>query len=133
MKNLNEILAWGHATAIETLLQKVSCNCAICDQFSANEDQIRKHLKAKGRSIILHQRHKAESHIAVAAASILARRSFIFSLKHFEDKYHVYLPKGAGKVTEQMASKFIEKYGKEKLSEVAKIHFKNTERVNGYK
>ena len=33
IRNLNRLLAWGHAKALETLLEKVSCGRAIADQF----------------------------------------------------------------------------------------------------
>ena len=132
MRNQNDILAWGHAQAIENILQEISCNNVICDMFSQNEDQIRKHLKEKGKGVTLYQRPKAESTIAVAAASILARRAFLFSLKNLEDKYHMYFPKGAGIEVDRMAGAFIKKHGRDKLSDVAKIHFSNTKKAEKY-
>ena len=71
-KNLNTLLAWGHAKAIEELLSKVDCNIAIADQF-ADERFILSKLQERGKKIKLIQMHKAEQNIAVAAASILAR------------------------------------------------------------
>jgi ribonuclease HIII len=74
MGSVNRILAWGHARAIENLLEKVpDCPRALSDQFGP-EQQIQRALQQKGRQIKLEQRHKAESDVAVAAASILARR-----------------------------------------------------------
>ena len=70
--NLNRLLAWGHAKALETLLENVSCGRAIADQFG-DERLILNALQEKGRTITLEQRHKAESDLAVAAASIVAR------------------------------------------------------------
>ena len=66
IKNLNRLLAWGHARALENLLDKVSCGRAIADQFG-DERLILNALQAKGRTIALEQRPKAESDIAVAA------------------------------------------------------------------
>ena len=72
IKNLNRLLAWGHAKALETLLERVSCERAISDQFG-DERLILNALQEKGRRIVLEQRTKAESDLAVAAASIVAR------------------------------------------------------------
>jgi len=38
-------------------------------------------------------------------------------------------PLGAGQIVQAAAKEFIEKYGAERLSEVAKLHFKNTKNL----
>ena len=71
--NLNRLLAWGHARVIENVLEKVpDCPRALSDKFGA-DFLIRNALMEKGRKIILEQRTKGESDLAVAAASILAK------------------------------------------------------------
>ncbi len=75
-RNLNSLLAWGHATVIENLLTRwPKCPRALSDKF-AHESLIQRALKEHGKKIILQQRTKAESDIAVAAASILGARRF---------------------------------------------------------
>src|SRR5688572_6484780 len=64
IRNLNRLLAWGHAKALETLLERVSCERAISDQFG-DERLILNALQEKGRRIVLEQRTKAESDLAV--------------------------------------------------------------------
>ena len=49
IRNLNRLLAWGHAKALETLLDKVSCGRAIADQFG-DERLILNALQEKGRT-----------------------------------------------------------------------------------
>ena len=94
IKNLNRLLAWGHAKALETLLERVSCERAISDQFG-DERLILNALQEKGRRIVLEQRTKAESDLAVAAASILARSEFLLRLKRLSEDVGTTLPKGA--------------------------------------
>ncbi|WP_455388309.1 ribonuclease HIII, partial [Petrachloros mirabilis] len=94
IRNLNRLLAWGHAKALETLLERVSCERAIADQFG-DERLILNALQEKGRKIVLEQRTKAESDIAVAAASILARAEFLVRLKRLSGEIGTTLPKGA--------------------------------------
>ncbi|RLI52571.1 MAG: hypothetical protein DRP09_17635, partial [Candidatus Thorarchaeota archaeon] len=56
-KNLNHLLAWGHARAIESLLEKRTCSCAIADQFG-DEHYILSKLMDKGKKVELVQTHK---------------------------------------------------------------------------
>lgn len=93
-KNLNTLLAWGHAKAFEEILGKVDCNVVIVDQF-ADERFIQSKLQEKGKRIKLIQMHKAEQHIAVAAASILARARFLEKISKLSNEYKLDLPKGA--------------------------------------
>ena len=129
MRNVNRILAWGHARAIENLLEKVpDCPRALSDQFGPVR-QIEQALMQKGRSIKLVQKHKAESDIAVAAASILARAGFLAALRGLREKYGGEFPKGASAATQEAAVKLIAKTGPKVLVDVAKCHFKTTDAV----
>jgi ribonuclease HIII len=128
IRNLNRLLAWGHAKALETLLERVTCERAISDQF-ANERLILNVLQEKGRKIVLEQRTKAESDLAVAAASILARAEFLHRLKRLSGEVGTTLPKGASPAVELAAKMIIKKHGQERLGSVAKLHFKTTKAV----
>lgn len=93
IKNLNRLLAWGHAKALENLLERgVTCERAISDQFG-DERLILNALQEKGRTIVLEQRTKAESDLAVAAASILARAEFLIRLKRLSGEVALPCPK----------------------------------------
>jgi ribonuclease HIII len=128
IRNLNKLLAWGHAKALETLLEQVPCTRAIADQFG-DERLIINALQAKGKQIILEQRHKGEEDIAVAAASILARDEFVRRLSRLATEVGVPLPKGASPAVELAARAVLRKHGQEGLAKVAKLHFKTTQRV----
>ncbi len=128
IRNLNRLLAWGHAKALETLLERVTCERAISDQFG-NERLILNVLQEKGRKIVLEQRTKAESDLAVAAASILARADFLLRLKRLSSEVGTTLPKGAAPAVELAAKMIIKKHGQDRLGSVAKLHFKTTKAV----
>jgi ribonuclease HIII len=73
---------------------------------------------------------KAESKaIAVAAASIIARYSFISKLEKLGDKYSTTLPKGAGQKVDKFAIELIDKIGEKEFSSITKMNFKNLERI----
>ncbi len=122
-KNLNSLLAWGHSTAIENLLNKTDAKIAISDKF-ADEKVILKALKEKGKTIKIIQQTKAESDCAVAAASILARSEFVKRISNMENQYEMNFPKGAGQNVLIQGKKFKEKYGIEELKFVSKTHFR---------
>jgi ribonuclease HIII len=128
IRNLNRLLAWGHARALENLLAKVNPLEAISDQFG-DKRFIENALMRKGRGIRLTQRPRAEDVPAVAAASILARAEFLRRLDRLSKQYSVKLPKGAGAPVDTAAREFVSTRGREELSKIAKIHFKNTKRI----
>ena len=128
IKNLNKLLAWGHARAIENILEKSTCEYALSDQFG-DESLIKNALMKNGRSIRLGQMVRAESDIAVAAASILARAAFVQKMEAMENTYGVKFPKGCSGLVKTAAAEFISKYGKDRLKEVCKTHFKTYNEV----
>lgn len=127
MHNLNKILAWAHARAIENVLEQRDCGLAITDQFG-DPALVEGSLMEKGKKLRLDQRTQAERELPVAAASILARAEFIKRLDSLGKQYSIHLPRGASDV-EDAARKFVKTYGEDKLYEVAKWHFKTTKRV----
>lgn len=128
MKNLNRLLAWAHARAIENLLSKVDCQDVLTDQFG-DERLVKSVLQEKGKKINLIQRTKAETNLAVAAASVLARAEFLKRLESLSRQFKIDLHLGAGVPTDRALLKFVKKHGQDKLHLVAKTHFKNIKKV----
>ena len=136
MRSVNTILAWGHARVIENLMgqrhrMKPVPVRAISDQFAASKETVAGALMSLGREIELIQRHKAESDLAVAAASILARNEFVTRLAALEKEFGLTLPKGASGAVDEAARKVVSQGGEEALSKVAKMHFRNALRARG--
>ena len=128
--NLNRLLAWGHAKVIEELLEKVpECPRMLSDKFG-NESLIRNALQTRGRQIILDQETKAESDVAVAAASILARDGFIRIMAKLSESAGITLPRGAGANVQAMANEIAAK-DPELLQKISKTHFRTWYRAMG--
>lgn len=125
MKNINKILGWSHARAIEDILTNSQSNLAIADQFG-DEKIIKTSLLNLGKNITLVQTPRGERDIAVAAASILARDAFIRSIRELEKKYNSQFPLGAGEAVIRAGKLFVTNYGSDALEVVSKIHFKTT-------
>ena len=122
--NLNKLLGWGHARVIENLLaKKPDCPRALSDQFAdarVGEQSLLQH----GRKINIEQRPKAESDIAVAAASILAREAFINWLERKGKEIGLRLDRGVSAGVKESAKKLVEMKGPGALRAVAKVHFR---------
>jgi ribonuclease HIII len=128
-KNLNRLLAWGHARVIENLLElRPDCPRALSDQF-ANPRLIQGALMEKGRGIQLEQRTKAESDPAVAAASILARAQFVEWLSRESRTLGMPLPKGASAAVKAAGCNLVRRDGPDVLGKVAKLHFKTVREI----
>lgn len=129
-KNLNNLLAWGHATIIEQMIEKSGCHNVIIDQF-ASEGVVKRALLKKKISLEISQRHRGEEDLVVAAASILARQAFIEGLEKLSNEFQVPLPKGANAQVIDAGKKFINKHGQTALSKVGKLHFKTLDQILG--
>ncbi len=128
IRNLNKLLAWAHARAIENLLDERDVGLAVTDQFG-DPKFVENALMKKGREIKLVQEVRAEKYIGVAAASIVARARFLGYLDRYGSQYDLKFPKGAGANVDQAAAEFCRRYSRDDLGKVAKLHFKNTSKV----
>ena len=138
MRNINRMLAWAHGTAIEELLEKrQSCPRVVVDQFAPTEATILRALKTRGKAVKVEQRHKAESDIAVAAASVIAREIFLRDIAKMseevfgppaEDRPNVPAGSSDPRVRE-LAEEMVRKNGPVWLMNHAKAHFQTTDKV----
>jgi ribonuclease HIII len=128
--NLNPLLADLHARAIRRLLEGREDERVdvLVDKFAA-EGLMRERLA--GCNITLRQRPRAEDEVAVAAASVIARYAFVERLAELSEEYAVELRKGAGAPTDAAGRRFLAMHGVEALGNVAKLHFKNTDKIGG--
>jgi ribonuclease HIII len=127
--NLNSLLGWGHARVIENLLGKrPDCPRALSDKF-ADARVIQRALLQHGQKITLEQRTKAESDLAVAAASILAREAFIDWLDRRGKALGMKLGRGVSAQVKEAAKKLVESEGPGALRKVAKVHFRTAHEI----
>jgi ribonuclease HIII len=130
-RNVNRLLAWGHARVIEKLAAaRPDCPRALSDQF-ARPDVLQRALRDKNVAITLDQRTKGESDIAVAAASILARERFVDWMEKTSDACGIKLPLGASAAVIEAARQLIARHGQNALAKAVKLHFRTTATVLG--
>ena len=129
--NLNAIKAKLHNQAYINLAKKIELpSFKIIDQFTP-ETSYYHYLKNEPQIIRgIHFETKAEDkYLSVAVGSIISRYGFLKTWEEMEKKYNMTLPKGSGDKVDIAAQAFVERYGFERLGEIAKLHFKNTEKI----
>ena len=130
--NMNQIKAILHNQAYVHLKRKRRSlpQVAIVDQFTPQASYYRYCQGQKEVVRGLHFETKAESHYpAVACASMIARCAFLKAWDAMEKQWDMSFSKGAGSVVDRDGAAFVKKHGEQHLKEVAKLHFKNTEKV----
>ncbi|KAA0549181.1 ribonuclease HIII [Bacillus sp. BGMRC 2118] len=123
-----------HNKAIYHVLQKIAPtrpDGVLIDQF-AEPDVYFRHIQ-KEEQIVKENVYfstKAEGvHLAVAAASIIARYAFVTEFDKLSKMAGVPLQKGAGAGVDKIAAQLISKNGIGSLRQLAKLHFANTEKA----
>ncbi|WP_044894552.1 ribonuclease HIII [Bacillus alveayuensis] len=123
-----------HNQAIIKLLDKIAParpEAILIDQFVESSTYYN-YLKGK-KTIVKESVYfctKAEGlHVAVAAASIIARYAFLKAMDSLSQQAGMELPKGAGAKVDIIAAKLIETKGLSALGKYAKLHFANTEKA----
>lgn len=120
-RNLNKLLAWFHANAIKAALAERHVPWGMLDQFT-KQPLVQNQLNIDGFN--LKMQTKAESDPVVAAASIIARATYIYSMQKLSAQCGINLRKGASAETRAQAVELIKKFGAGELKNYAKMHFK---------
>lgn len=120
-RNLNRLLAWFHAAAITSAVSERSVEWGMLDQFT-KQPLVQRQLNIPGFE--LKMRTKAESDPVVAAASIIARATYIYAMRDLSEKCGMQLCKGAGANACEQAVEIVRKFGPQSLKSYAKLHFK---------
>lgn len=134
--NLNFVKAYLHNKVINSILKKigdVKCDAILIDEFTPREKYFEYLSDSKDvvENVTMIKRGE-QAHMAIAAASILARVAFLRELKKLSKEYDLELLKGAGAEVDRNAITFVKSFGWDELSKVAKLKFANTERVKNY-
>jgi ribonuclease HIII len=124
--NLNKLLNWAHSKAVSNLLDNIKCKFIITDKFCNKELDISS--LEKHSDVEFLQETKAEKYVGVAAASILARESF---LEWFDNNLinGKQFPKGSSEQTEHFAKLLLKKINEDEMKKYSKLHFKTYKKI----
>ncbi len=130
--NINKIKAIMHNKVLFQMTHSIqeTYDYIIVDEF-AREQRYYDYIKESPniQRGITFMTKAEDKNLAVACASIISRYIFIKEFDKLSDSIHIPLPKGAGNAVDTIGMEVVEKYGKDKLHDIAKLNFKNTERI----
>jgi ribonuclease HIII len=123
-----------HNQAILNVLDKISPvkpEAILIDQFVQGSTYFQhvKNQKAIAKENVYFSTKAEGIHLAVAAASILARYAFVQYIDKMSESAGFKIPKGAGAQVDEAAAKLILKKGREVLPQYVKMHFANTDKA----
>ena len=131
-KNMNKIKAILHNKALVKLFETFDIHPEkiVIDQF-VYAKKYYEHIEGTQKKItnILFLT-KAESQVySVAAASIISRYLFLSEIKKLSEELNMIIPLGAGIDADEFGKLIVKQKGKDILNKIAKINFKNTEKI----
>jgi len=123
-----------HNQALGTLLKKIAPEkpqALLVDQFELPSTYF-KHIADQSEQItenIFFQTKGESHHLAVAAASIIARYYFLKTLDEMTAASGYRIPSGAGANVDLVAAEMYRQGGLEELNKYTKLHFANTQKA----
>lgn len=130
--NMNKIKAILHNKVLVGMLKKDNYpyDKIVVDQFVYPKKYYEHIASAKEKATNITFMTKAEDQCySVAAASIICRYIFLGEMKKLSEKLNMNLPKGAGELVDTAGANIVKQFGWEKLKEIAKLNFKNTDKI----
>lgn len=129
--NMNKIKAILHNKVLCAIKNKnYDYDKIVVDQF-VYPKKYYEHIKdAKEKVTNITFMTKAEDQcLSVAAASIISRYIFLKEMKKMSEEFNMEIPKGAGPIVDQVGIKIAKEYGFDKLKDIAKLNFKNKDKI----
>ena len=131
--NMNKIKAILHNRVLFELSNKgIPYHKIIVDQFTTPRSYFsylkQENIEDKVTKITFLTKGEGK-HLSVAAASVISRYRFLQEMDKLSEKYKVDIPKGASPKVDSVAKKILDTYGKNELSKIVKLNFKNTEKI----
>lgn len=133
--NMNKIKAILHNKVLYELSNKgIPYHKIIVDQFTTPRSYFsylkQENINEKVTKITFLTKGES-AHLSVAAASVISRYLFLEEMDKLSNKYGITILKGASDKVDEIGKQIVKKYGKDELNKIAKINFKNTDKILG--
>ena len=129
--NMNKMKAILHNKVLYELKKKnYNYDYIVVDQFEPPKSYFN-HIKDSTQKVndILFLTKAEDQCLSVACASLISRYIFLSEMNKLSKDLNINLPKGANPTVDEVGKKIVSMYGKEKLESIAKLNFKNTEKI----
>ena len=130
--NMNKVKAILHNKCLLSVIKKdgVKYSKIVVDQFEPEKAYYAHIAKAPEKVTNITFMTKAEDQcMSVAASSIISRYIFLREMKKLSDRFNIEMPLGASNLVDEVGATLVKKYGKDILKQIAKLSFKNTEKI----
>lgn len=132
--NMNKVKAILHNKVLYALKERnYNYDKIVVDQF-CYPVKYYEHIKATPNKVtnITFTTHAEDKCLSVAVSSIISRYIFIKEMEKLTKEMNMNIPKGAGANVDEVGVKIVKQYGINKLNELAKLNFKNTEKIKEF-
>ena len=130
--NMNKIKAILHNKVLLSVMKKDNyiVDMVVVDQFTSprsyysylsNESNVFRKITFTTKA--------EDKCLSVACSSIISRYIFLNEMNKMSNILGSFVPKGASTLVDDFGKKIVNKYGKDKLREICKLNFKNTEKI----
>ena len=130
--NMNKIKAILHNKCLLSVIKKdnVKYDKIIVDQFEV-EKAYYNHIKMLPEKVtnITFVTKAEDKCLSVAVSSIISRYIFLKEIKKMSERLNIVIPLGASEEVDKVGAKIVKKYKFDILKEIAKMNFKNTEKI----
>ena len=130
--NMNKVKAILHNKCLLSVIKKdgVQYSKIVVDQFEPEKAYYAHIAKVPEKVTNITFMTKAEDQcMSVAASSIISRYIFLKEMKKLSDRFNIVMPLGASNLVDEVGATLVKKYGKDILNQIAKLSFKNTEKI----
>ena len=129
--NMNQMKAILHNKVLYEVKSKgYPYDYIVVDQFEPPKSYFSHIFKSTKKVTDILFLTKAEDQcLSVACSSLISRYIFLKEMDKLSYDLGIILPKGANPMVDEVATKIVKKYGKDKLRSIAKMNFKNTEKI----
>lgn len=130
--NMNKVKAILHNKVLVSLTKKDRYNYdkIVMDQFVFPKKYF-EHISSSIEKVtnITFSTHAEDKCLSVAVSSIISRYIFLGEMKKLNQELGMNIPKGAGTLVDNVGADIVKKFGFDKLQEIAKMNFKNTDKI----
>lgn len=127
--NMNKVKAILHNKVLMKMTSKYKADYVVVDEF-AKPYVYYNYLRDTNHIKNITFMTKAEDKcLSVACASLISRFVFLKEFDKLGNSIDTFLIKGASNKVDELGKKIVDKYGFDKLYEIAKLNFKNTEKI----
>lgn len=129
--NMNQMKAILHNKVLYEIKQQgFNYDYIVVDQFEPPKSYYSHIYKATKKVTDIFFLTKAEDQcLSVACSSLISRYIFLKEMDKLSHELGITLPKGANPTVDEVGKIIVQKFGKDKLKSIAKLNFKNTDKI----